>query len=142
MRRQSLLILALALGSAVQANAEVTSSEGKALFEKHCSKCHGVDGRGGGPAAATLKIRPVDLTRIADRRSGVWPMLEVMSIIDGYTKSTNPRQDMPVITELTEGPIVNFDTGNGLETPIPARLIAVAVFLESIQSPKPERYVP
>lgn len=92
--------------------------------------------------AANLRTQPSDLTRIAARRAGVWPMLEIMSIIDGYTRSTTPREDMPVIAELSEGPMVDFDTGNALLTPTPARLIALADYLESIQSPKPERFVP
>ena len=69
-------------------------------------------------------------------------MLEVMSIIDGYTKLTTPREEMPVITDLLEGPMVEFDTGNGLVTPVPARLVELVDYLESIQSPPAERYVP
>ncbi len=33
---------------------------GKALFEQNCAPCHGNDGRGDGPAAATLVPRPRD----------------------------------------------------------------------------------
>ena len=69
-------------------------------------------------------------------------MLEVMSILDGYLKAQEPRDDMPIITELNDGPTVECDTGNGLVTRIPSRLIEIAEYLESIQSPKPERYVP
>ncbi len=68
--------------------------------------------------------------------------LEVMSIVDGYSKRTQPREDMPIIVGLTEGPMVDLDTGNGLTTPTPARLVAIVRYLESIQSPPPVRYVP
>ncbi len=34
---------------------------GKALFEKNCSACHGVSGRGDGPAAKALDPAPADL---------------------------------------------------------------------------------
>ena len=136
-------VLVFALGCAFQSSADVTPpANGAALFAERCSRCHGVDGKGGGPGAADLKTQPSDLTRIAARRGGVWPMLEIMSIIDGYTRSTTPREDMPVIAELSKGPMVDFDTGNALLTPTPARLIALADYLESIQSPKPERFVP
>ena len=40
-------------------------ARGKQLFDQHCQACHGVEGRGDGPAAATLTKRPDDLTRIA-----------------------------------------------------------------------------
>ena len=65
-----------------------------------------------------------------------------MSIVDGYTKRTEPRKEMPIISDLTEGPMVDFDSGNGLVRPTPARLLAVAEYLEGIQSPPPTRYVP
>ncbi|WP_068115788.1 c-type cytochrome [Tropicimonas marinistellae] len=142
MRKLLFSPLVFVLGWACQSSADVSFDEGKVLFSDYCSKCHGDDAKGGGQAAAHLKTEPADLTRIAARRDGIWPMLEVMSIIDGYTKSTNPREDMPVVSELSEGPMVEFDTGNGLVTPIPARLIALARYLESVQSPKPKRYVP
>ena len=69
-------------------------------------------------------------------------MLEVMSILNGYLKVANPREDMPIIAQLNDGPTIDFDTGNGLVTSVPANLISITEYLESIQSPKPERYVP
>lgn len=69
-------------------------------------------------------------------------MLEVMSIIDGYANRTNSRPDMPIIVEVAEGPLVDFDTGNGLVASAPADLLALTSYLESIQNPPPEGYVP
>jgi copper transport protein len=37
-------------------------ARGQALFEVNCVTCHGVDGRGTGPAATALPIKPADLT--------------------------------------------------------------------------------
>ncbi|MEL7256267.1 MAG: c-type cytochrome [Pseudomonadota bacterium] len=112
------------------------------IFAENCAECHGADAKGGGPWAENLKTPPADLTKIASRRNGVWPMLEVMSIVDGYSKKTIPREEMPIIVGLSEGPMVNFDTGNGLVEPMPARLVAIANYLESIQSPPPKQYIP
>ena len=36
---------------------------GQALFADNCANCHGRDGRGNGPVAASLRIRPADLTQ-------------------------------------------------------------------------------
>ncbi len=36
---------------------------GQALFAQHCVACHGLAGEGNGPAAAGLRIKPVDLTQ-------------------------------------------------------------------------------
>jgi putative copper export protein/mono/diheme cytochrome c family protein len=35
---------------------------GQALYGPHCASCHGPDGEGNGPAAASLRIKPADLT--------------------------------------------------------------------------------
>ena len=117
-------------------------SVGERLFGQYCVSCHGATGRGDGPLAADLKTTPADLTRIAARRDGVWPMLEVMSILDGYLKATNPREDMPVFGSFLVGPMVEFDTGNGLVKMVPAKLVEIANYLETLQNPPPSRYVP
>src|ERR1700674_202975 len=43
--------------------ADITS--GKNMFLNYCASCHGVDGKGNGPAAAALKPAPTDLTTLA-----------------------------------------------------------------------------
>ena len=57
------------LMAAVAPNPIPPSSEsierGRKLFVQYCAACHGVEGRGDGPAAASLPKRPKDLTRIA-----------------------------------------------------------------------------
>jgi len=133
------LILVSFLAAATPLSAQ---SVGEQIFLKNCITCHGVTGHGDGPRAIHLKTRPADLTRIAARRDGVWPRLEVMSILDGYMKVTNPREDMPVFEGFLDNDMVEFDTGNGMTTMVPAKLIAVANYLETIQNPKPTRYVP
>jgi mono/diheme cytochrome c family protein len=35
---------------------------GREVFETHCAACHGSDGKGTGPAAATLPVKPANLT--------------------------------------------------------------------------------
>jgi putative copper resistance protein D len=37
-------------------------AEGSALYASHCATCHGADGYGDGPAAASLSLRPANLT--------------------------------------------------------------------------------
>lgn len=55
------LTLAMSLGPipaliAQEYPADVT--RGKAVYERHCLTCHGVDGWGDGPTAASLQIAP------------------------------------------------------------------------------------
>ena len=56
---------------------------GKREYESHCATCHGVSGKGDGPRAAVLPIRPADLTMLAQRNGGIFPAERVAGIIDG-----------------------------------------------------------
>ncbi|MBC6407798.1 MAG: cytochrome c [Rhodobacteraceae bacterium] len=136
MRQVLTLGVLWAIVGAAPVMADISIEDGAALFAAHYVACHGADGTGDGSAAAGLGTAAADLTEIAARRDGVWPML------DGYVRQVSPRAGMPAITALGDGPVVAFDTGNGQVTDVPARLLAIATYLESIQSPKPERYVP
>ncbi len=127
----------LVIGNSLEAQ-----SVGERLFQRKCTACHGASGRGDGPLSTSLGTAPADLTQIAMRRDGVWPMLEVMSIVDGYLKATNSREDMPVFEGFLDGRMVEFDTGNGLTTLVPVELIEVVNYLETLQDPPPSRYVP
>ncbi|MEQ8895499.1 MAG: c-type cytochrome [Roseovarius sp.] len=142
MRHALIAAFLVAAGCTTQETPSVSRDTGRALFAENCAACHGPTAKGNGPLSTGLGTPAADLTRIAARRNGVWPRLEIMSIVDGYTKRTNPRDDMPVISALTEGPLVDFDTGNGITKQVPARLVAMVAYLESVQSPPPTSYVP
>ncbi|MBK5935143.1 cytochrome c [Rhodovulum imhoffii] len=106
---------------------------GRALYADLCAGCHGPTGRGDGPAAAGLSPVPADLTTIAARNGGVFPMTEVMATIDGYTKGARDRGSMPAFWPLLEGDTVLVETEPGVMTPTPARLLALARYLEQLQ---------
>jgi mono/diheme cytochrome c family protein len=46
----------------VAVNVSAASVEAKALYEKHCLKCHGANGDGKGKAGTKLKPAPTDFT--------------------------------------------------------------------------------
>ncbi|HEY8514085.1 MAG TPA: cytochrome c [Candidatus Binatia bacterium] len=52
-------------------------SEGEKLYRTLCASCHGVDGRGDGPAAPALSPPPTDLTK------SDLSVPELMKVIDG-----------------------------------------------------------
>jgi mono/diheme cytochrome c family protein len=137
MNRFLLFASAFLLGSPLAAQ-----DEGRLLFEQNCVACHGSAGRGDGPASRGMTPPPADLTKIAERRDGVWPMLEIMSILDGYFENTNQREGMPVFDSLLNSEMVEFDTGNGVTMLVPSKLINIVNYLETLQDPEPESYVP
>lgn len=120
----------------------VSETSGRTIYAAKCAACHGASGKGDGELATRLETSPADLTQIAARRDGVWPMLEVMAIIDGYSTRYLPGTEMPIYDEFLEGNLVTFDTGNGVQQRTPAGLLAIARYLETIQDPEPDRTVP
>lgn len=61
----------------------IDSIRGDNLYKAYCASCHGVDGRGNGPMAAWMKVSPTDLTRIAARNGGQFPLARIDRIISG-----------------------------------------------------------
>ncbi len=41
---------------------EVRAAAGKPIYQQYCLTCHGATGHGDGPTAASLSVRPLDLT--------------------------------------------------------------------------------
>lgn len=105
---------------------------GRALYTDLCASCHGPTGLGDGPAAIGLTPPPPDLTLLSEQNGGVFPLVAVMSQIDGYTRSDDVEA-MPDFGVILDGELVPVDTGDGVLTPTPAPLYAVALYLESLQ---------
>ena len=49
-------------------------TSGKQMFGDYCAPCHGISGKGDGPAASALKTPPADLTVLAKTNGGKFPM--------------------------------------------------------------------
>jgi mono/diheme cytochrome c family protein len=77
---------------------ETKAMSGKALFREYCAACHGIAGKGDGPAASALKIPPADLTQIARRNGGKFPEAHVQHIIAGEAEvpAAHGSKEMPV----------------------------------------------
>jgi mono/diheme cytochrome c family protein len=90
------LTLVLVAGRALAQDAADPAS-GEDLYRRYCSSCHGIDGKGDGPVAPVLKEKPKDLTRIAQRRDGVFPAAAIVRIVDGRDVAiAHGTREMPV----------------------------------------------
>lgn len=96
------LVSASAQNSGQQLSPEtvrlIGSVDGPELFKAYCVVCHGANGKGGGPMAAALKVAPADLTKIAARNGGNYPLGKVEKIIAGEESAGGGHgtQAMPV----------------------------------------------
>ncbi|MFK7870668.1 MAG: c-type cytochrome [Roseobacter sp.] len=107
------------------------TARGAEVYATNCVACHGADGRGNGPKAANLSPTPPNLHQISARNGGSFPRDEVMSTIDGYTRSDKGAA-MPEFGAGDLGPLVQVEV-DGISTPIPADLLALTDYLETLQ---------
>lgn len=78
---------------------------GARLYFNHCAACHGEDGEGGGPVAATLRVTMPNLRSLAMRSGGVFPTEAVTAYIDGReTPAAHGDRQMPVWGDVFRGP--------------------------------------
>jgi len=76
---------------------------GRDLYMRYCASCHGISGRGDGPAAEALQPRPADLTRLRERYGGQHPLRETMAVIDSRRPvRAHGDSAMPVWGEVFE----------------------------------------
>jgi len=106
---------------------------GPMAFAQDCAACHGSDAMGAGDVGRTLIRQPPDLTTLARRNGGVFPRDYVMSTIDGYVRGAHFSAAMPVFGAGDMGPTIVVENADGTGTPVPARLLALADYLETLQ---------
>ena len=106
----------------------VMTTDGRKLYADYCASCHGANGRGNGPASASLKTPPPDLTRIASRNGGTFPTERVIEIIAGSanSKSSHGSREMPIW-----GPV--FSVAEWDMDFVQVRLENLAAYLKSLQ---------
>ena len=130
------LFLVILLSSAQTQKAQspetthlIDSIQGPALYTAYCTVCHGKDGKGGGPMAKSLKVAPLDLTRIAIRNRGTFPTVRMQRIISGEEPLTagHGTREMPVWGPIFSQVAWDQDLGR-------VRVYNLAKYIEGIQT--------
>jgi len=81
----------------VEPATNVSPTDGPGMFRTYCAPCHGVAGKGDGPAAPALNPKPADLTAFAKRRGGVFSVRDFEDKLMGTSMVTSHgSSDMPV----------------------------------------------
>ena len=92
------------MGYAQQSTSKVTINvkktpaySGKQMYTSYCAPCHGVDGRGNGPVADSLKVAPADLSVLSNDHNGKFPATHVISVLQfGSEAPAHGSKEMPV----------------------------------------------
>ena len=78
-------------------SADYVAMSGQDLYRRFCASCHGIEGRGDGPVAASLRVEVPDLTQTAHRLQGTQGRDRLVRIIDGrYIIGAHGVRLMPV----------------------------------------------
>ena len=100
MKAVILVLAACAVVAAQQAakrDSPPSPASGAGMYKAYCASCHGLDGKGKGPAAAAMKIPPADLTTLARRNGGKFPEIRVFQSVEGEAGlAAHGSREMPV----------------------------------------------
>jgi mono/diheme cytochrome c family protein len=104
---------------------------GREYYLRHCASCHGFEGKGDGPVAPALSVKPTDLTAMSQRRNGEFPMDELGALIDGRkTITAHGPREMPVWGERFGR---DFRGDPARDQVIRGEILMLLVYLQSIQ---------
>jgi len=103
-------------------------TSGKEMYKQYCASCHGLDGKGDGPAAPALKVPTTNLTTLAMKNGGRFPAAHVAAVIQGDGETpAHGSKDMPVW-----GPIFHAMGGHS-QAQVQLRIRNLVTCLETIQ---------
>ena len=109
--------------------------DGEELYGEICAVCHGIGGKGDGPAAPALRAVTPDLTKLAAKNDGVYPFDEVQRAISGEGEViAHGSRQMPIWgTAFTD---VRYDRKPSQRKAFARlRIYDLATYLETIQEP-------
>jgi len=98
-------LLATAAFGIAQTNTQIkevpmqhtSPASGQQMYATYCAVCHGVDGRGNGPAAVALKAQPTNLATLSKDNGGKFPGAHIATVLQfGMDTPAHGSKDMPV----------------------------------------------
>jgi mono/diheme cytochrome c family protein len=108
---------------------QTSPASGKEMFAAYCAPCHGADGKGNGPAAASMQVPPTDLTQMAKKHDGKFPANSLASTLKfGNGPGAHGSADMPVWGPLFQ----SLDRFH--DTSVQQRVSNLVSYIESIQA--------
>jgi mono/diheme cytochrome c family protein len=125
----SALSIALAFATPVFA----ADDTGARLYFNNCAACHGDDGEGTGPVAASMRVTMPNLRSLAQRNGGVFPGDSITAYIDGRSpRAAHGDRQMPIWGDVFRG----ADQGTAKRS-VRRRIAAVVDYIWTLQYPEP-----
>lgn len=131
-----LVALPLLLAAPLAAQHEPgDAAAGGELFTLYCAQCHGADAAGNGPMAELIAVPTPDLTALAARNGGVFPLEPAARQIDGRARILAHGGDMPVFGTFFGGAeTVMLATPSGQPMAVSRPLADLLTYLASVQA--------
>jgi mono/diheme cytochrome c family protein len=98
-----------------------------------CAACHGEKADGNGEIATMFKDRVPDLTGIAKRNDGTFPLLKVIQSIDGRAVIRGHGNPMPVFGNRYRAAANGEGAILGTEAIARGRVLELALYIQSMQ---------
>ena len=130
----SLALFALAFSGSAQTIKETpltmtSAASGAQMFKEYCASCHGLSGKGDGPAAPAMKKLVSDLTTLSKKNGGKYPELLVVAVIKGDRASpAHGSKDMPVWSTL-----FNQTVSHGSQSDVQLRIANLTAYIKTLQ---------
>jgi len=97
MKKVQLAALTLAAAFALPVCGADKLDIGKVEYDQSCATCHGLDGKGKGSFSEALQLSMSDITGLAKRNGGVFPVTRVYDVIDGREMvKAHGTREMPI----------------------------------------------
>ena len=128
--KRMMVIATLAAVPAFAQDADI----GRAHYHAHCATCHGLEGRGDGPMAGVLTIKPPNLKELQADNGGEFPLERVVKRIDGRDPLVAHGSPMPVYGDYFEGAFdVPIKTPAGQPVLTSQPVVDLVAYLREIQ---------
>jgi len=136
-RRLLIFLAALTLGTAISSDAMADDEHlGIIEYEVACLSCHGVEGRGDGPMAKSLRTAPADLTKISKANNAKFPVRRITEIIDGRAiVAAHGERAMPVWGHRYRQAAEPDERSGEIELRARRQINALVRYLETMQQP-------
>ena len=125
------IVLGAALGVALALGAPARAADdlGVRLYFNHCAACHGDDGEGTGPVAASMRVTVPNLRTLAERNGGVFPVDTVRAYVDGRDMpASHGDRLMPIWGDVFRGADQDAD-----DRTVRRRIAAIVDFISTLQ---------